>query len=195
MRAEITRRLHESRLDESEIPVAAQRVAKGRAVGETAAVAGYSGTPLPKKLGIRAGSRLALVAAPESFTPLLEPMPDGVRLMHAARGRHDVIVFFATRRNELTRRFAKLANALEPDGGLWIAWPKRTARVATDLTESVVREIGLSGGLVDNKVCAVDDCWSGLRFVHRVADRPDAGATAKPATGTTDRARANGARH
>jgi hypothetical protein len=147
-------------------------VAGSGALGETAAVAGYSGTPLPRKLGISAGARLALVAAPEDFAPTLDPLPDGVRVHHAARGRNDVIVFFATRRNELARRFAKLANALDPDGGLWIAWPKRGACVATDLTESVVREIGLAAGLVDNKVCAVDETWSGLRFVYRVADRP-----------------------
>jgi hypothetical protein len=135
-------------------------------------VAGYSGTPLQKKLGIAEGMKIALVAAPDDVAELLDPLPDGVRLTHAARGRQDVIVFFATRRNELNRRFIKLAGALDSAGGLWIAWPKRTARVATDLTENVVREIGLSCGLVDNKVCAVDDRWSGLRFVYRLADRP-----------------------
>lgn len=135
-------------------------------------VAGYSGTPLQKKLGIKEGTRVALVAAPDDVVALLDPLPDGVRLTHAARGRQDVIVFFATRRNELHRRFSKLAGALEDAGGLWIVWPKRTARVATDLTEHVVREIGLSCGLVDNKVCAVDERWSGLRFVYRLADRP-----------------------
>jgi hypothetical protein len=139
-------------------------------------VAGYSGTALPKKLGIGPGARLALVAAPEDFVDTLGDMPDGVRINHTARGRHDVIVFFATRRNELARRFAKLANAIEPDGGLWIAWPKRGACVATDLSESVVRDIGLASGLVDNKVCAVDDTWSGLRFVWRLADRPARGS-------------------
>lgn len=135
-------------------------------------MAGYSGTPLQRKFGIAAGMKVALVAAPEEVVDLLGPLPDGVRVSHAARGSQDVIVFFATRRNELTRRFSKLAGALEVDGGLWIAWPKRTARVATDLTETVVREIGLGCGLVDNKLCAVDDRWSGLRFVYRLADRP-----------------------
>jgi hypothetical protein len=95
-----------------------------------------------------------------------------VRLRNQARGEQDVILFFATRRNELDRRFPVLARALAPAGGLWIAWPKRTAGVATDLTDAVVREIGLANGLVDNKVCAVDDIWSALRFVYRVADRP-----------------------
>ena len=83
-----------------------------------------------------------------------------------------MLVFFATRRNELQRRFAKLANAVDAEGGMWIAWPKRTSMVATDLTESVVREIGLEHGLVDNKVCAIDETWSGLRFVYRLVDRP-----------------------
>jgi hypothetical protein len=142
------------------------------AVVETAAVAGYSGASLPKKLGIKGGARVALIAAPSDFDCALDPLPEGVRLLSAARGRNDVIVFFATRRNELSRRFSKLANALETDGGLWIAWPKRTARVATDLSEKVVREIGLECGLVDNKVCAVDETWSGLRFVFRSSDRP-----------------------
>lgn len=135
-------------------------------------MAGYSGTSLPKKLGIREGSRVALVKAPIGFEVSLDPLPDGVRLRTTVRGEQDVVVFFVTRRSELERRFAVLARNLEPAGGLWIAWPKRTAGVATDLTESVVRTIGLGGGLVDNKVCAVDEIWSGLRFVRRLADRP-----------------------
>jgi hypothetical protein len=138
---------------------------------DSSIVAGYSGTPLPKKLGIKEGCRVALVRAPDGFERTLHPLPIGVRLRTQARGEQDVIVFFATRRNELDRRFAVFARALEPSGGLWIAWPKRTAGVATDLTEGVVREIGLTHGLVDNKVCAVDEIWSGLRFVYRVADR------------------------
>jgi hypothetical protein len=135
-------------------------------------VAGYSGTPLPTKLGIRPGARVALVRAPDGFERTLQPLPDGVRLRTQARGAQDVVLFFATRLAELERRFDGLARALEPSGGLWIAWPKRTAGVATDLRESLVREVGLAHGLVDNKVCAVDDTWSGLRFVYRVADRP-----------------------
>lgn len=83
-----------------------------------------------------------------------------------------MLVFFATRRAELARRFTAMARAIAPDGGLWIAWPKRTSGVATDLTENVAREIGLDAGLVDNKVCAIDDTWSGLRFVYRLGDRP-----------------------
>jgi hypothetical protein len=143
-------------------------------------VAGYSGTPLPRKLGIEANGRLALVSPPPNFLASLEPLPDGVQLRDSARGHNDVILFFATRQAELQRRFPKLAHALDLSGGLWIAWPKRASGVVTDLTERIVREIGLEGGLVDNKVCAVDDTWSGLRFVYRVSDRL-AGAKAKQA--------------
>jgi hypothetical protein len=135
-------------------------------------VAGYSGTPLPQKLGIKAGSRVALVRAPAGFERALSPLPDGVRLRTQMRGMQDIVLFFATRHAELERRFDALARGVHPAGGLWIAWPKRTAGVATDLREGVVRDIGLSHGLVDNKVCAVDDVWSGLRFVYRLKDRP-----------------------
>ena len=135
-------------------------------------MAGYSGTPLPQKLGIKPGARLAVVRAPEGFERALRPLPEGVRVRTQARGAQDVVLFFATRRAELERRFDGLAHAIEPAGGLWIAWPKQTACVATDLREGIVRELGLAHGLVDNKVCAVDDTWSGLRFVYRLNDRP-----------------------
>ena len=135
--------------------------------------AGYSRTPLPKKLGIKEEARLALVGAvPPDFDRTLGALPAGVAVRRQARGRADVIVCFVTRKAALARRFATLKRALEPDGGLWIAWPKRASGVPTDMTEDVVREIGLPGGLVDNKVCAIDETWSGLRLVYRVADRP-----------------------
>jgi len=133
-------------------------------------MAGYSGTPLAKKLGIKDGARVALVGAPTGFAKTLD-LPSGVELRSDARARLDVVVFFVKRRADLTKRFPALARALESDGGLWIAWPKKASGVATDLTENVVREIGLDAGLVDNKVAAIDDTWSGLRFVYRVADR------------------------
>ena len=136
-------------------------------------MAGYSGTPLVKKLGIAEGSRLAVIAAPNGFCSSLD-LPPGVVVRKQARGRLDVVVFFATRAAELTRRFPAMKRGLEPDGGLWIAWPKRTSGVATDLSENPVREVGLANGLVDNKVAAIDDIWSGLRFVYRVKDRPRA---------------------
>jgi hypothetical protein len=126
---------------------------------------------LPQKLGIHEGARVALVRAPNGFSETLTPLPHGARVRTQVRGEQDVVVFFVTRRSELERRFPQLADKIESNGGLWIAWPKRTAGVATDLSEGVVRGIGLAHGLVDNKVCAVDDVWSGLRFVYRVADR------------------------
>lgn len=134
-------------------------------------MAGYSSAPLAKKLGIAEGSRLAVVAAPNDFADSLE-LPPRVVLRTQARGRLDVVVFFATRRAELARRFPSMKRGLEPDGGLWIAWPKHTSGVATDLSENPVRELGLANGLVDNKVVAIDETWSGLRFVYRVKDRP-----------------------
>lgn len=134
-------------------------------------VAGYSGTPLVRKLGIKEGARFAVVRAPGGFVESLK-LPKHVDLRHEARGRLDAVLFFVTRRAELARRFPRLANALEPDGGLWVAWPKKTSDVATDLSFAPVQEIGLANGLVDNKVAAIDDTWSGLRFVYRVKDRP-----------------------
>jgi hypothetical protein len=134
--------------------------------------AGYSGTPLPRKLGIKPGSRLALVRAADDFDVTLGELPAGVTVRRRAAGPADVIVAFFTRRTELERRLDGLARALEPAGGLWIAWPKRASGVATDLNENVVRELGLAAGLVDNKVCAIDEVWSGLRFVYRLRDRP-----------------------
>ena len=135
-------------------------------------MAGYSGTPLPKKLGVKEGSTLALVGAPDGFLgSALNPLPDQVELRARARGPLDVIVFFTKSRAELERRFGKLAAALAPAGSLWIAWPKRSSGVATDLTEDVLREVGLPQGLVDTKVCAIDDTWSGLRFVIRKENR------------------------
>lgn len=134
------------------------------------AVAGYSGTPLAKKLGIKAGGRVAVVSAPHGFAETLR-LPPRSQLRTQARGRVDVVVFFVTRRAELARRFPAMQRCLEEHGGLWIAWPKRASGVATDLTERTVRDVGLTHGLVDNKVAAIDSTWSGLRFVYRIADR------------------------
>jgi hypothetical protein len=134
-------------------------------------VAGYSGTPLPKKLGIEEEARVALVGSPAGFERSLQPLPDGVELVARVRRRLDVIVFFTTRKSELSRRFTTLARALDPAGGLWIAWPKKSSGLDTDLDQMVVMEIGLATGLVDNKVCAIDDTWSGLRFVVRKQNR------------------------
>lgn len=135
--------------------------------------AGYSGTPLVRKLGIKSDARVGLIGAPEGFDATLGELPPGVRVRRRLGGRPlDVIVAFHRRRVALERRLPALANALDPTGGLWIAWPKRTSGVPTDLTDRVVRDLGLAGGLVDNKVCAIDPVWSGLRFVYRLRDRP-----------------------
>jgi hypothetical protein len=134
-------------------------------------MAGYSGTSLPKKLGIKPGARVALVHAPEGFEAALAPLPPDVVVQRQARAPLDVVVLFVTRRAELTRRFPRLVRSLQPDGGLWVAWPKRASYVVTDLQFEPVQQIGLDSGLVDNKVCAIDDVWSALRFVRRVADR------------------------
>ncbi len=133
--------------------------------------AGYSGTPLPRKLGIKPESRLALLGAPEDFDATLGEMPPGVSVRRSARGPLDVIVAFFSERAELERRLPALIKALDQAGGLWIAWPKRASGLATDLGDGVVRELGLAAGLVDNKVCAIDATWSGLRFVYRLRDR------------------------
>ena len=133
--------------------------------------AGYSGTPLVRKLGIKPGARLAVIGAPEGFDDTLGELPPGVAVRRSPRGGFDVGVAFFGGRRPLQRRLAALKAALEPAGGLWIAWPKRSSGVDTDLTETVVRELGLAAGLVDNKVCAIDQVWSGLRFVYRLADR------------------------
>jgi hypothetical protein len=135
---------------------------------------GYSGTPLVRKLGIKPDARLAVLGAPSGFETTLGELPTGVSIRRRARGPLDVILAFFVHRSDLERRLPGLASALQPAGGLWIAWPKRASGVATDVTENVVRELGLAAGLVDNKVCAVDEVWSGLRLVYRLRDRPRA---------------------
>lgn len=141
-------------------------------------MAGYSGTLLPRKLGIKAGDRLALVAAPSDFDATLGTLPEAVTVRRQLRGPVNVAVFFTKRRADLERRFEALSTAIEVDGGLWVAWPKRASGVATDVTEDTVREVALPAGLVDNKVCAIDETWSGLRVVWRregrEAERRDA---------------------
>ena len=133
---------------------------------------GYSGTPLARKLGIREGSRLALLGAPDGFDHELAPLPEGVQVLRRLAPDVDVAVLFVTERRALERRFPAVAASITPAGGFWVAWPKRASKVATDLTEDVLREVGLPRGLVDNKVCAVNDVWSGLRFVWRKENRP-----------------------
>lgn len=129
--------------------------------------AGYSGTPLPQKLGIKEGSRVAVLGAPEGFAL---DLPDGATLRTRATGSVDVIVSFHTERADLAARLPELRSIMEPNAGLWIAWPKKASKVPTDITEDTVREVMLAE-LVDNKVCAIDEVWSGLRLVIRLKDR------------------------
>jgi hypothetical protein len=129
-----------------------------------AGMAGYSGTPLPRKLGIKPGSVVAVVAAPDGFEAALDPLPPGASLRADARGRPDLAVWFVRSFRELrSDRIDRLADGRP----LWIAWPKKASGVPTDLTENVVRHAGLARGLVDTKVCAIDETWSGLLFRRR----------------------------
>jgi hypothetical protein len=130
------------------------------------ATAGYSGTPLPKKLGFKAGMTAAFVDAPAELDGLLGEL-EGVTVKRALRGNADIVLFFVTARRELERRAARLREAIAPDGMVWVCWPKRAAKVPTDMTEDVVREVLLPTGLVDVKVAAVDERWSGLKLVVR----------------------------
>jgi hypothetical protein len=130
----------------------------------------YSGTPLPRKLGVRDGSRVLLVSPPPGFT--LDPLPSGAQVLCRPGGTLDVVVLFATRRRELDRRLAALARSLNPAGRLWVAWPKKAAKVETDLTFDAVQEAGLSAGLVDNKSASLDPVFQGVQFVYRLRDRP-----------------------
>jgi hypothetical protein len=130
--------------------------------------AGYSGTPLVNKLGIKPGHRLMLLGAPEQFAL---DLPEGVHVIRQARGTADVILSFHTERAAFERRLPQLRTCMEPAAGLWIAWPKRASKVPTDLNENLVREAALANALVDNKVAAIDQTWSGLRLVIRLKDR------------------------
>ena len=135
----------------------------------------YSTTPLWRKLGIGEGSRVRLVDAPDGFDEALvaiAPLPHAVDFLRRAAKGIDVAVLFATERKVLEGRFGALATALEPDGRLWVAWPKKASKVETDLTFEIVQAHGLGCGLVDNKSAAIDEVFQGLQFVYRVQDRP-----------------------
>jgi hypothetical protein len=132
----------------------------------------YSGTPLPKKLGIKEGSRVAIVDAPDGFVGTLVPMPGGVEVVSRVGGQLDVVIVFATRRAALERRLGPAVRALVPDGGLWLCWPKKASKVETELTFDVVQRLGLDAGLVDNKSAAIDQVYQAMRFVYRLKDRP-----------------------
>jgi hypothetical protein len=140
--------------------------------GEVKRVAGYSSTPLAKKLGIKEGSRIGLVNAPKGFQSELGDLPENVEFVARLTNSLDIILFFVLTQRDLARDFSKLAKKLVSNGMIWIAWPKKSSGVTTDLSFESVQRIGLDAGLVDVKICAVDDTWSGLKFVYRLKDRP-----------------------
>jgi hypothetical protein len=132
---------------------------------------GYSGTPLPKKLGIKNGFRICLVNAPADVRAALREAMSACQVLSEPRGLLDFVMFFTNSRAELSVEFSRLARELSTAGMLWVSWPKKSSGVPTDIDENIVRGIGLAAGLVDVKVCAVTEVWSGLKFVRRVRDR------------------------
>lgn len=134
-------------------------------------MAGYSGTPLVKKLGIKEGFKILIVHAPKDFDMLLD-LPEDVTASVKARKPYDFVLFFTKSQHELEKEFSRYSAKLTPAGMLWVSWPKKTSGVQSDLNENIVRDIGLEKGMVDVKVCAIDDVWSGLKFVLRLKDRP-----------------------
>lgn len=133
-------------------------------------MAGYSGKPLAEKLGIKPGSTLAVLCPPPNYSELLAPLPEALRFS-PVREKPDVIHYFATERTRLTKDLPSLRKKMRDDAALWISWPKKSAAIASTVTEDVVREVALPLGLVDNKVCAVDETWSALRLVVRLIHR------------------------
>lgn len=147
-------------------------------------MAGYSGTPLVQKIGIKPGHRLLLRNHPASFLGNLGPLPEGVATTDRMSGKVNVAVYFTDKRAALEKDFSNLAKSIECDGMLWIAWPKKASGKPTDLTEDVVRRVSLERGLVDVKVCAIDETWSGLKLVVRLKDRPAKKAAAVRVSGS-----------
>jgi hypothetical protein len=136
-------------------------------------MAGYSGTPLAKKLGIRSGDRVGLIEPPEGFEDLLTPLPENAETRRGLQAGEDypVVVLFSLAADQLAEALPRATRHLPATGGLWVAWPKKASKIDTDLSFDIVQRAGLDLGLVDNKVCAVDETWSGLRFVVRKEDR------------------------
>jgi len=135
-------------------------------------MAGYSGTSLVKKLGIKAGFDVVFVNAPEDFVKQLDlPSDVNVRSLESKSKDLDFVLVFVKSQKTLTDAFTQYSRKIKPNAMLWVSWPKKASGVQTDLTENIVRDIGLAAGLVDVKVCAIDDVWSGLKFVYRLKDR------------------------
>ena len=129
--------------------------------------AGYSGTPLAKKLGIKEGGRMFVAAAPSEYARLVDPLPRGVEFQKRASATTDIAHIFVTRKEELVLHLPRLRHALRPDAVVWVSWPKKASGVATTVTEQTIRDVGLPMGFVDVKVCAVNEVWSGLKLVVR----------------------------
>ena len=129
--------------------------------------AGYSGTPLASKLGIKASSRVFVSGAPKGYAALVAPLPDGVVFQRSAGAKTDLAHVFVTGRQELSGQLSALRKKLEPDAVLWVSWPKKASGIPTTITEDTIRELALPLGFVDVKVCAVDEVWSGLKLVVR----------------------------
>jgi hypothetical protein len=146
----------------------------------------YSATPLHKKLGIKEETRLGVAGLElEEFLSILSELPAGVEILEVATSPLDVLIMFATGEKQLKRRFNALARLIHPDGAFWVAYPKKSSSIQTDLTFDIVQQVGLDTGLVDNKTCAVDDDWSGVRFVVRLKDRPKAAKKSAPPKAAT----------
>ena len=134
-------------------------------------MAGYSQRRLVDKLGIKPGNRVAIINAPQDYDELLGTLPEGVQVRTRLTGHFDFIQFFTKGRRDLAKRFGSLMSRMDKNGMLWVSWPKRASGVETDVNEDIVRDVALGAGLVDVKVCAVDDVWSGLKLVYRKKDR------------------------
>jgi len=134
-------------------------------------MAGYSATPLAKKLGIDVGSRIYLSDAPKNYLTLVAPLPEGIRVVRKIDGETDIVHIFSTERAHLAAALRATLKRIKPDGTIWVSWPKKSSKVPTDLTEDTIRDAALPMGLVDIKVCAVDEIWSGLKLVLRKENR------------------------
>ena len=134
-------------------------------------MAGYSGTPLPKKLGIKDGFRICVTNAPPDYLTLLAPLPSGVKILVREENDVDIWHFFTKSAGELRKKLPAIMSQIKRDGMIWISWPKKSSKVPTDVTEDVIREVALPLGLVDIKVCAIDEVWSGLKLVIRKENR------------------------
>lgn len=145
-------------------------------------MAGYSGTPLAKKLGIQEGSKLHLVQAPKDYLKLIAPVPTGVNVASRMSSDVDLVHIFSTQKSKLLKALGACLGKLKPNAAIWVSWPKKASKVATDITEDTIRAIALPMGLVDIKVCAVDEVWSGLKLVIRKENRKPPAGQARPKT-------------